>query len=1056
MPTSSASLSELGVEAVTKGAQQAATSFIPDPVFHVFHHLLHADTMLTRPQEIKIFHELYDDLSPFCSGADAALLPECVLKCWSCFSYTVLRGNVYQFNQIVNLKKLRESYFKGAPIQGTVYRDYPLTGQILAVLSQIKSLEVDSKQTIAKMTLGYVGLVSLALAQVDNAVQQYDVVMHLKRIVNILIHEENYRAFFDRPALEALRVLDENFQAFLATPHPMRDAEFIPNAVQKFEKHQLALVSHLFKMLFILTEGGNKTNLTSDYKKIAQGQLEDNLDPKGFHESNPFQSMLVYAAHFIPELHQKFVRDAKIRSLSLPKVEDVEGYLEGCLDCGFHFLGRHAYSSDPILYLLEQKKEGHQVNWAQKTDRQTINDSAMCLRKIADWLRFHLYIADKIVSLKLLLSTEGQRWLAHGDEALFIQFFIQRYYEMLLEFQKDAEKINDYLNQRVRKGMNSEHGVLKITGFMLKRTIALLLEHAVRPLLDIENRFMRIADHLSEIRLNFFSEASYFLNNSGYGFNLPKIQASNSVSCSKHLPISDSTNTIKKQAWLDLIERFVLVKTQPNISKKNLAFLTRFWHELSAFTQLSQFTTYHDKALTIRMDEAAGDFIEKISILMTVQDEFADALQQQLDTINFVPTDTDLLKQKKRVLEDQKQKTCQVTVKKSHKLLLSAECRELLDHLFSHHPLCIEAKKRLNELLKQAGLQAGRSRRQTKAMQGLLMLGADPRVLRPLKLQERSTIIILQKTQIILTRLFYQSNHLGEVSVLLKPQLKHLFLCVLEFAARLEKAMASDDYFFWKILRFLGCPIPLGARNERMVLFWCVLDYLSVVLNEQLIESHGTCSTTYTEKILTARAAFEKACTDYEKVVKNRKRFYNQGTASFKKLKEAMRQTDSRLKVLGIVRKLKETLEEKNLMLEENTQLKRELEKSKTDKELAVQNALIETMHKTSRVVVAQLFSEQNFSFCEDRCHLFREKLTQAFKTIHSIFSSLDERIIRRAIDNSLLNDPAYKHVRDLLSSETCMTMTHPGQNKVGLFFEGNKVSVQPSVRIGDILMTTD
>ena len=555
------SATQIELHAANTAATEGVKATFGGRATRIWHSLVYKDTTLTNKNDIIVFNYLFRELAPFCSDADTnPLLPLRVVDCWQGFRFDELRGNVYLFKSVADLKLLKDSYLSGTPIDGHVCRDFPLTGAVLSTLAAIKSIQVDSKQTIAKVALGYIGSVALQLPDIDCAVQQYDVVTHMKRVTTILIHDEKFRLSFDKPALNALRQLTAHFQNFLSTPHPMRDAEFIPRAVHQFAKHQVELVSQLFKVLLSLSEGGNKAALTADYLKISKGILEDGGKPKSFHEKNPFQDLLKYVATFIPDLHQQYSRELDLIGLELPSPEDVETYLALSLECGVRLRGhRGAHGNDSVLYLLEQKKveNSTEVVWLEPTDKKSIQLSAAILIKLANWLRFHIYIADKIVNLKFLLSIDGQRWLAQGEEASFIQRFITKYHELLLQFKKEIDEINHYLNQRVRTNMSAEHGVLKSTGILIGNILTQLLVSGVQPLLNIEDRFMTLARKVPAIRQSFFADAGRFLNSSGYGFQLPEIGVSNHASppYSPLLAMEDAQQTpILQAAAIDSVQ----------------------------------------------------------------------------------------------------------------------------------------------------------------------------------------------------------------------------------------------------------------------------------------------------------------------------------------------------------------------------------------------------------------------------------------------------------------------------------------------------------------------
>ncbi len=272
---------------------------------------------------------LHAELLPICHPEGENILPSQVIDCWKVFFYEESRGSVYTFKGVPDLKKCKDYYATYTPIEGRVRQDFPLTGAVLGISSAIKSIQTDAKQTIAKIALGYIGLVSIALTEIDGPVQQYEVVELLKKVTDILINSERYRGYFDREALAGLRELGACFNSFLSLPHPTRDCEVLPRAMKRFQRFQLSIVLKVFRALLVLTEGGNKPSLTTNLQRVAKGLLEDGSGTTTFDPDNPFQELLKYTASSIDALHTQYMREAITEQLLIPTIEEkVFGILE--------------------------------------------------------------------------------------------------------------------------------------------------------------------------------------------------------------------------------------------------------------------------------------------------------------------------------------------------------------------------------------------------------------------------------------------------------------------------------------------------------------------------------------------------------------------------------------------------------------------------------------------------------------------------------------------------------------------------------------------------------
>jgi hypothetical protein len=531
MPNPPISISEIAVTAVADGAKQALARPVTDVFFRAYSRVFNANTTLRGEEDVEVFENLRKELKPFCNPETKGMLPSQVLACWDAiFICKESTGPVYTF-QVPDVKKCKEQYATCAAIDGRFYKPFPLTGTILGILSAVKLIEVDKKHTVAKIVLGYIALVSLALTEISCPVSQFEVIQLLNNVTNVLVNKRQYRASFDEDALISLTKLNLCFFNFLKRPHPAKEGKIIPVAIERFQSLQLSITMQTFRALLILSEGGNKASLSTDPSHLAKGLIIDGDDKTTFSKTNPYKELLKYAAKMIEILYGTYKYEAIKQHISIPTQQESENYVRYCLANG-QIAGLEVPwdREEALLYLLLQKYTGAtstSLKRATQDDEAIIKSSGALLRKIANWLRFHLYAASKIVDINFVVQVDGQAWLAKGEEAEFIKIFVQQYSELLTEFQNDLQTTHTQLASYIRQKSTKEHDILVLLGTSLAQNITELRESGLKPLANIEERLTLLFEELPEIRRRIFAEAGKFLNGSGYGFSL-KYSASES------------------------------------------------------------------------------------------------------------------------------------------------------------------------------------------------------------------------------------------------------------------------------------------------------------------------------------------------------------------------------------------------------------------------------------------------------------------------------------------------------------------------------------------------
>ena len=509
--------------AAKEGVTQAVISNAPGSLIQAYNRLFHGSTTLNNNEDMAAFDLIKGELKAICNPDGQSEIPPNVIECWGVFDFDASEGPVYTFKNIPDLKQLKDYYATHTPIQGRVRYGFPLTADVLGILSVIKLAQRDATQSIPKIVLGYIGMVAIALTEIDDAAQQFETVELLKEVGNKIISNDLYLKKLGDEALTGLKELNSLFEDFTSTPHPKKDIMTIPLAAKRFQKHQLEIAKNLLHALLALTEGGNKENLTISLNRIQKGFLSDGDESTTFTKSNPFQGFLRLAASSLTSLHTQYSRNPIAKHIAIPSKEKIGEYLRECIGRGVTHGGIRAFrGNDPVLYLLEQKpsRDGSsEMVWATSSDEGVIEASANHIYSLANWLRFHLYVADKIVDINTVISIEGQSWLIQGEDADFIRAIMRNYKVLLDKFQEEMRVVNQSLSCATSSELGGNHGVIAALTSGLNTNVGSLREHGLEPLLNTDQtRFAEITDTVRRIKRFIFGEAAMFLNNSGYGF----------------------------------------------------------------------------------------------------------------------------------------------------------------------------------------------------------------------------------------------------------------------------------------------------------------------------------------------------------------------------------------------------------------------------------------------------------------------------------------------------------------------------------------------------------
>lgn len=528
MPQSAAELAANAVgTAAAQGLKQAATSMIPDRVIRFGYFLTQARTTLTNPKESATFRELRHALSPICdpSYERASKLPRIIRECWDAFSYSQHDGSesICAFSSSTNLHKLITKYNAKTMPNPQDYRDYSWVTNILSALAGPSSLKEDQDQSLAKIFFGYIGEVTLSLATLSQEADQQRVFQHLFDVLEAARRDAYLPYFQKTETLHLLELIQNELKMHLTTPSPQCDTKFIPEKVRFIAKEQAELVSRLFKLLLILTEGGDKKHLSLAPDQVARGRLCTKDSTIGFNPDNPFTDLLIYAARLIPDLQKGSGSDLNYQSLRIPTQIAIEKFINQYITSGFCIFNTRFRHGSPLLCLLEQSpadpRSQKPAHWI--VDRQLehahIQKTAQILYTLANWLRYQLYITRIVVDMDTVLPVNGQSWFSEGREGQCIQHFFTHTHALFPQFHENLAYLESFLKERLRTDAGPLHNIQQaITN--VSKTSTDLLQNGFSDLTHIQKHYLAAKKQSDIAERRIFSVMSRFLDATGYGF----------------------------------------------------------------------------------------------------------------------------------------------------------------------------------------------------------------------------------------------------------------------------------------------------------------------------------------------------------------------------------------------------------------------------------------------------------------------------------------------------------------------------------------------------------
>lgn len=528
----------------TKSISSAIIGAItPNFFVTTYHKLIHSKISLTSKDEITAFNYLIDALADFCDPSEPLDISPDIGACWSIFTYTKICESVYEFKNPFSLRVQNQDYSNRTTTKGKTYWDCPFTSAILSLASKAPCMQDNAKQSLAKLGFGYIALVSLTISTFETDESKYNGIKHLNQVVNALISSEYCRKLFGAENTEVLVQLSNRISKFFSIKHAQMGATIIPRAINNFALLSKELASELFSILLVATEGHGKKTISRDYQRILEDQITVEKEPKQFNPNNPYKTLLKTSASCLSALNSEPTYYDSLSLLNLPADLSVKQYITNNLAMGL--LGSRNHSA---LYLFLQTVDAktQKVVWLETDNLKGISDTSNELIKIAKWLKHLLVISSVVKDLNLLLSMDGQRWLAQGSDAEIIQQFITKTHTDIARLKDDMDTLRDFLRGRLRAGIGPEHEILKKIQKIYSTTETLQTK-GISPLLNIEEKFLVVAEYVENVRYQFFARIITRLNNSGLGFLIT--------------PVSE--RNLRRESFTSLINNNIDVSTTP-------------------------------------------------------------------------------------------------------------------------------------------------------------------------------------------------------------------------------------------------------------------------------------------------------------------------------------------------------------------------------------------------------------------------------------------------------------------------------------------------------------
>jgi hypothetical protein len=950
---------------------KAADAITPDVIVNLYHKLAKSKISLTNEKEIAGFNGFIDALTSFCDPNQPLNIDPDIAACWRIFTYKKINDYTYQFENPFKFAEINDLYQQRQTVKGRTYWDYPFTSSILGLAASSPALKGNAKQSLVRLVFGYITSIAVVTATFDTESKKYEAIKHLDRVVNALINEKACRRhLFDERNTQVLVQISNRITQFFSVKHAEREAAFIPEAVSNLKRISREIASQLFFILLISTEGNNKKTLTQDYHRLSRGLVNNDIaNPLHFSINNPFATMLKESSKLLNALHDEPNGADILKTLEVPEVVYIHKYLVANLVLALQleksWVGKPTHG---LLYFFMQKVDlnTQASGWMEETDVDDQHFSVSQLARIAYWLKFSLTIASVAKDLNLLLSMEGQRWLAKGHDAQIIQQFIIKLQADLGQFKAETSELQKFLRGRLRANCGREHHLFKLV-HKLNETSVFLFEKGVQPLLNIEEKYLVIAEYMHDIRRQFFSRIITVLNQSHLGFTFvpepmqaqlasPFCEPHDLVVFSKKPPspgqflqceltarlsnwceeaFNSSTQDAFSAFWRDLL--YVEKDSGLNQGKKLpklRQFHQKYLHDvkkIKAQYHLAQEVSGLLKSPRTSVYQWAENFVTMIYKNALAHDVF---LAQKITALSqdiavSTKKGADHLTAHLHITAPNEMAWNETTyhalldtlmvkfglAKQTATHFLVDIARQLLQCHQTPDPELSDAldallNTALNHLVSYAAHQEKRAY-WNDICSGLMMLGANPLTWMDARMAERRLVteedshgffVASRQATIFLSVITHRARYLGETSLHLTGKFDELLHAIEAFGQRLYSCVSDDASWWWALMRAFGVANQGGARLERASLFWAAIRWLYISLNEQLNQCETEAWSAQSMYTLQSYASVSKL---YTLKVPRADFRYNQGFATWQRLDTAFKDYADAIALVASLRRQK-------------------------------------------------------------------------------------------------------------------------------------------------------
>jgi len=561
------------------------TKLLPDTIINLYHRLCKSTISLTSAEEITGFNTLMSALNTFCDPEKVLQIDSDIAACWDIFTHTVLNKSTYEFSNPFKLTTLDKTYKERSTVRGKTHWDYPFTSAILAYAAEAPCMRDDSQQTLARLAFGYITSVALTISTIKLDNRRYEGIKHLNQVMSALITNDACRQLFNKENTAALVKMNVRITQFFAPRHAEQETSIIPDAIENFVSISRELASQLFDTLLIATEGANKKGLSRDYYRITRDEITDELPPKVFNPNNPFRTLIKTSAASLNTLHNEPDGSNAISRLEKPDEKAVKKFIAFNLTRAISYHGSWFEKQEHGLqyfFMRAVDPKTQKSHWL--TEQDPLTNPSQHLTQLAHWLKYTLVLSSAMKSLCLLLSMDGQKWIAQGRDASVIQALIKQASSDLAKFKDDMRALGEFLRNRIGIKHENEHGII-LRVQTLMETIDTLNKKALTPLLNIKDTYLVTAEYIEDIRHEFFARIVTLMNGSNLGFSLPEEPSEVSISNESYRAISAPQLAIRKRPnpgafmHIELTTRLSSWMTESFQSKNQTEFL-RFWEML--------------------------------------------------------------------------------------------------------------------------------------------------------------------------------------------------------------------------------------------------------------------------------------------------------------------------------------------------------------------------------------------------------------------------------------------------------------------------------------------